>query len=239
MKEYDNSIRKWNEVYSGCKTEDLTGEQITVEPMFDTCLQMFAKECQTVIDFGCGTGDILFQCAEYGYLNYGLGIDRSDTGITFCKEMAKINHFKQLDFVVGDITYVSQMEDESFDGVILSNVLDVVPNDVAVNIYSELSRLIKPGGLLFLKLNPYLSKDGLKDYEYTNLQDNLYEKDGVLTLRQLDTLTWRKQYEQVYQEERYLEFIYPWQQGLNRLFLLRKKNCMKDSTLGETPKELA
>lgn len=168
---------------------------------------------------------------RYGNLEYGLGIDRSDSGIAFGKEMAGINHYKQLDFVVGDITYVSQMEDESFDGIILSNVLDVVPDDVAANIYKEITRLIKPNGLLFLKLNPYLSKEGLKEYEYTKMQDNLYEKDGALRLRQVDTKGWKHQFEKEYQEECYLEFEYPWQQGLNLLFLLRKKYLKKDSVI--------
>lgn len=223
MKEYEDSIQLWDMVYSECKTEELEGEELSVEPMFDTCLQMFAKECKTVLDYGCGTGDILFQCAEYGYLKYGLGVDRSNIGIQFCKEMTKLNHIRNLDFIVGDITYVSQMEEESFDGVILSNVLDVVPDEIANNIYQEVTRLLRPNGLLFMKLNPYLSKEELTDYEYKNMQENLYEKDGVLRLRQVDTTGWKHQFEKEYQVERYLEFEYPWQVGLNRLFLLRKK----------------
>nr|WP_295682183.1 hypothetical protein [uncultured Lachnoclostridium sp.] len=41
---------------------------------------------------------------------------------------------------------------------------------------------------------------------------------------QVETVGWKHLFEKEYQEECYLEFEYPWQQGLNRLFLLRKKS---------------
>lgn len=224
MKQYDASTELWNKTFSECELKDLTGDKLEVEPMFDTCLEIFAKESRRVLDFGCGTGDILFQCADYGAMLYGMGIDRSEKGIDYCIEMANINHYRQLDFVQGDITYVSQMEDGCFDGIILSNVLDVTPKDVGNDIFTELTRLLKEGGLMFLKLNPYANENKLIDYGMTCIKDNLYEKDGVLRLRNQDTDTWKEEFETDYIIERYLEFPYPWQEGMNRLFLLRKKN---------------
>ncbi len=224
MKQYDASTALWNEVYSECKLTDLSDATLTVEPTFDACLNVFAQSSRRVLDFGCGSGDILFQCADFGYLTYGMGIDRSQTGINYARKMANLNHYRTLDFVVGDISYFSQMEDESFDGIIVSNVLDVVPQDVESQIMSELLRLLKADGLMFVKLNPYATESQLKEYGYNRFEENLYEENGVLRLRNIHTKFWKREFEKHFTVERYLEFPYPWQDGMNRLFLLRKTN---------------
>lgn len=222
MKQYECTTALWDKVYASCNLEDLTGLELSVEPTFDACLTIFSENSERVMDFGCGTGDILFQCAQYGNLEYGIGIDRSEVGIKFGKQMVNLNHFKQLDFIVGDITQVSQMEEESFDGIILSNVLDVIPKDTAETILKELTRLLKKDGLMFIKLNPYVNDNKLKELGLNCFYDNLYEKDGYLRIRRIETSELERQFEENFCIERYLEFPYPWQDGMNRLFLLRK-----------------
>ena len=223
MKEYESSTILWDQVYQECKLEDLADETLKVEPTFDACLELFAKQSKRVLDYGCGTGDILFQCADFGYLSYGLGVDRSEVGITYAKQMVNLNHYRNLDFVLGDVSYISQLDDELFDGIILSNVLDVVPKEEAKQIMAQLNRILTKDGLLFVKLNPYISNGELDHYEYTHLKDNLFVKDGILRLRRLTTRKWYKEFQHDYIIKRYLEFPYPWQEGMNRLFLLQKK----------------
>ena len=223
MVEYETCTALWDEVYQECQLVDLTGEILKVEPTFDACLELFAKHSPNILDFGCGTGDILFQCADFGYLSYGLGVDRSEVGITFAKQMANLNHYRKLDFVLDDESYLSQLDDELFDGIILSNVLDVIPKETADQIMLQLKRILKNGGLLFIKINPYISNEELGFYEFTHLRDNLFVKDGFLRLRRMTTHKWQKEFERDFIIERYLEFPYPWQEGMNRLFLLQKK----------------
>ena len=43
-----------------------------------------------------------------------------------------------------------KVEPMSFDGVILSNVLDVVPKDISTTVIDDLERVLKPGGTFFL-----------------------------------------------------------------------------------------
>jgi ubiquinone/menaquinone biosynthesis C-methylase UbiE len=223
MEQYDASTKLWNQVYSECELVDLSGEKLEVEPTFDACLKVFAQNTRRVLDYGCGTGDILFQCADFNYLTYGMGIDRSEVGIHYAEKMAHLNHYHNLDFVTGDIDNLKQMDDECFDGIILSNVLDVTPTDIAKTIFTELTRILRPGGYLFLKLNPYVSQDKLIELGLTPIGDNLYAEDGVLRLHELDTQSWCQYLGESYNIERYLEFPYPWQEGMNRLFLLKKK----------------
>lgn len=223
VKEYEDSIALWDQIYKECELADLTGETLRVEPTFDACLEVFSRHCERILDFGCGTGDITFQCADFGHTKYGLGIDRSEVGIAYATKMARLNHYHMLDFVVGDSTYLSQMEEETFDGIIVSNVFDVVPEEVEATMFKELTRVLKPGGLMFVKLNPEATNEELESFGFVRMQDNMYEEDGVLRLRELSTSQWKEEFEGNYIIERYIEFPYPWQDGMNRLFLLKKK----------------
>ena len=175
------------------------------------------------MDFGCGTGDVIFQCYEFGNMNYGLGVDLSQTGIEYARKMTLVNNYHGLNFDVGDISYFDSYEEGSFDGIILSNVLDVMPKDVAVTTFIRLTELLPPKGLMFVKLNPYYDKEDMKKWGMTQIKDNLFEEDGVLRYRELDTVTWKHSFEKSFNIIRYLEFPYPWQEGMNRLFLLEKK----------------
>lgn len=222
MEQYDASTKLWDETYQKYELKDLTGIKLQVEPMFDACLQVFAENTSHIVDYGCGTGDILFQCADFGKIEYGIGIDRSKAGIEYGNKMARMNHYYQLDFVQGDASYLQQMEDGDFDGVILSNVLDVMPKDTAEEIFEQLTRILSSHGLVFVKLNPYYTQEELAEYGFDRLSDNLYEENGILRFRQVSTSKWEKRFEEQYTLERYLEFPYPWQAGMNRLFLLRK-----------------
>ena len=221
--DYNRAVNLWNETYSHCKIVDLKGKNLSVEPMFDICLDIFASKCKNILDFGCGTGDIIFQCYEFGNMNYGLGVDLSQTGIDYARKMTLVNNYHGLNFDVGDISYFDSYEEGSFDGIILSNVLDVMPKDVAVTTFIRLTELLPPKGLMFVKLNPYYDKEDMKKWGMTQIKDNLFEENGVLRYRELDTVTWKHSFEKSFNIIRYLEFPYPWQEGMNRLFLLEKK----------------
>ena len=83
----------------------------------------------------------------------GMGVDLSETGIQYARKMTSVNNYKNLNFDIGDISYFDSYEEGSFDGIILSNVLDVMPKDVAVKTFKRLTELLSPKGLMFVKLN--------------------------------------------------------------------------------------
>ena len=112
-----------------------------------------------------------------------------------------------------------KMEPMSFDGVILSNVLDVMPKDISTTVIDDLERVLKPGGYWFIKMNPYYSKEELESFEYKNAGNNIYEKDHIMRLRQATTNYWKEKFARFGKEIIYLEFEYPWQEGMNRLFV--------------------
>ena len=107
----------------------------------------------------------------------------------------------------------------SFDGVILSNVLDVMPKDISTTVIDDLERVLKLGGYWFIKMNPYYSKEELESFEYKNAGNNIYEKDHIMRLREATTNYWKEKFTRFGKEIIYLEFEYPWQEGMNRLFV--------------------
>jgi ubiquinone/menaquinone biosynthesis C-methylase UbiE len=222
MKEYDNEKAFWDREYSESVPEDLRNLKLTVEPTFDACLRLFGEKTKRVCDFGCGTGDILFQYAQYYPDHSGIGIDESETGILFANQTAKLSNYRNYRFMAGNIDSLSGFNDEEFDGIILSNVLDVMPEKISDETVHALNRLLKDKGYWFIKVNPFYSNNEIKEMNYKEIGMHMYVEDGVLRLRQESTLHWINAVHHLGRVERILEFEYPWQQGLNRLFLVRK-----------------
>lgn len=221
--DYRRSFTMWNDVYSRCTLTDLSQKELTVEPTFDVCLDLFAYYCKNVLDYGCGTGDILFQIRQFGNLNHGIGIDMSSVGISYAQKEAEISSYNNLTFLKGSLPYCKQLPDGSFDGIVLSNILDVIPMDVAIKTFEEMKRLLQPGGRMFIKLNPFYNEKTLEQFGFDQLGEHFYTEEGVLRYHILDTRNWESLFEKDFNIERYLEFPYPWQEGMNRLFLLKKK----------------
>lgn len=212
----------WNEIYAESKPVDLRTMTLNVEPLFDTCLMMFSHKTSNVLDFGCGIGDILFQYAQYKRKPKGVGIDLAEEGINFAKKTAKLSEYRNLHFFEGDESFLDTFEDNRFDGIILSNVLDVMPESVGYETALKLNRVIKEGGYWFIKLNPFYSSDEISNMQYEEIGPHMYGEKGILRLKQEPTPYWMEIFNKIRQVERYVEFPYEWQPGMNRVFMIKK-----------------
>ncbi len=106
---------------------DLRNLDLKVETMFDEALKLFAEKTTNILDFGCGTGDISFQYLQYQPTHKVLEIDASKVEIQFANETAKLGDYETATFLEGGAQTITQLEENSFDGIILSNVLDENP----------------------------------------------------------------------------------------------------------------
>lgn len=226
MRQYKEETGLWDSVYAESTSVDLRDEVLAVEPAFDACLKKFAESTKRVMDFGCGSGDMLFQYCQYQPQNHGVGVDASKEGILSARKTAKMSGYRNLHFYEGDVNFTDIFENGEFDGIILSNVLDVMPENVCWDTFSKLNRVLKTGGFWLIKLNPYYTQEELKSFGYEEIEPHVYsEKCGdkkVLRLRQETTEYWTACLKNFGRVENYIEFQYPWQPGLNRLFVLRK-----------------
>lgn len=224
MKAYELETDMWNKIFEEYQPIDLRGIELKVEPMFDEALELFARRSKRVLDFGCGTGDISFQYLQYQPDHQIVGVDKAETGISFAKDTARLSHYRRAHFFTGGEEFLDQFKMEEFDGIILSNVLDVMPKDVSCEAMLKLNKLLKYDGYWFIKMNPYYSREELESFGYQKKGANLYEEEGILHLRQATTEYWKKQLSEFGEIIVYLEFQYPWQKGMNRLFVIKKKH---------------
>ena len=101
-----------------------------------TWSQLNNFEGQNMLDFGCGNG---VMSAYYADKNKVVAIDPDAKTILE-------NPYQDVLQMVGDIDVLADFEDESFDVIFCHNVLEYTKNPA--QIVQELSRLLKPGGIM-------------------------------------------------------------------------------------------
>ena len=105
-----------------------------------------------ILDAGCGDGRNLIYFVRNGYKGYG--IDKDEDSIQMLKHLIKsINKDYPLDrFTVGKVEDMPFANHE-FDAIISSAVLHFAEdNDHFINMFSELDRVLKPEGILFVRM---------------------------------------------------------------------------------------
>jgi ubiquinone/menaquinone biosynthesis C-methylase UbiE len=100
-----------------------------------------------VVDAGCGTGWLTNKLTDH--FNHVLGFDSSQALLEHGKQQ-----FPKANFMQADYNQRLPLPDSNFDLAIASLVLHDLPD--LQHGFSELARIIKPGGqLLVVELNPY------------------------------------------------------------------------------------
>lgn len=224
-KEIENSLSFWNDAYKEEKPEVLQDKDYKLPKEMESIFETFLDKCPVIMDFGCGAGEMLYVSAHSKKSEKLYGIEKGSNIINFLNEMISVNHFdNDIEVIDGGIDALKQFKNNSVDGIIISNVLDVVTEDVADNIMKNLLRVLKKGGFMLLKLNQYETKEQLdKDGRFINFKDNMYSYQGVMRIRECTTDEWRKWLSPYFKEEMYADVPYQAPTFFDRLFLLRKK----------------
>lgn len=80
------------------------------------------KEGERILDIGCGHGAVAYDLAQRGGVHVvGIDLDEGNIG-----EARKQHAHERVEFVVGDV--LTDLPESAFDGVILSNVLEHLPD---------------------------------------------------------------------------------------------------------------
>jgi len=114
---------------------------------------------KTVLEIGCGSGGFACWLARHPSTpKKVVAADFSDTAIFNAKSIGELQLTKP-SFVVADITSLTIFETNSFDTVFSCETIEHVPNpQLALH---ELSRVLRPGGNLYLTAPNYFSTIGL------------------------------------------------------------------------------
>lgn len=224
MKEIEAGKRFWNEAYKDEKPVLIKEEEYGLPKEMIKIFNEFLNNCDTIIDYGCGACELSLEAAHSKKIKKGYGIEKGSNIVKFGQGMVKLNKYEDiLTILDGGLEALNNFEDNSIDGVIISNVLDVVTKDVADDIMKGLLRVLKPNGLMMLKLNQYVTPEDFHKRNMVNFAENLYSYNGILRIRLCSTEEWRKWLKPYFKEEMYADVPYQAENFFDRLFLLRKK----------------
>jgi arsenite methyltransferase len=136
----------------------------------------------SLLDFGCGHGRLVLRCLALGAGEVN-GIDLSGTAIAAAQAHARQAGWEeQAHFIQGGVEALAALPDASFDGVILSNILDNLLPEDARTVLTQVRRLLRPGGRLLVRLNPYFDRSDFPVSQgYVELEPDVYsEPSGLL-----------------------------------------------------------
>ncbi|MBE5960686.1 MAG: class I SAM-dependent methyltransferase [Lachnospiraceae bacterium] len=218
-KKYEDCKEQWNTIF---KKGAVTVPQVreTGNKTFDAALDWLCEDTERILDFGCGSGSVLFYCALRGTRKH-IGIDMSEEGIGLAmkrKEMMKCGEYLFLD---GSTERLKGWNDNSIDAVVLSNVIDNMYPDDAKELLEEIRRILRPDGKALIKVNPYLSKKQQLELNISEISGNLLD-DGML-LWNNTTEEWKRLFHQYFTSVQYKDVYYREYDMHNRMFLARKE----------------
>ena len=120
------------------------------------------KEGATVLDLGCGTGEMS---------EFLSGQRFNVTGIDINAKAISLNGYREtkVNYVQGDITRHLPLNDASIDAIVSSFVLvNILPRVARQNLISELKRVLRPNGFAWVN-EALISESYKKDMSYPNL----------------------------------------------------------------------
>ena len=210
--EYAKCIGFWNEVFAQEVPVFPKAAKTGIEE-FDAGIAWLADGSESVVDFGCGNGTLLFICRNFGTKTH-IGIDLSEQAIKSAVERSRAVQNENFSFINGGTEQLKRIADNSVDSAILSNILDNLYPDDAVSAIDEIHRLL-------IKLNPFLSEKQIKEWNIKTIEGNLLD-DGLLLWNNTDA-EWERLFKEKFSTVAKKEIYYKEAEQINRMYLLLKK----------------
>src|SRR5262249_52528121 len=138
-------------------------------------LSRWVSPTSRILDYGCGFGRVLGLLRENGYSNL-IGVDPAAAMIAAARQKFPGIPFDRLD----DYRQIN-LPDVSVDAVLLFTVLTCVPtNEGQRSIITEITRVLRPGGLLYIS-DMFLQSDSRNVERYVR-DEKKYGIYGIFDL---------------------------------------------------------
>ena len=186
--------------------------------LFDAACSFKGKD---VLDYGCGSGWASLIMAKFG-ANKVTSVDVAPNSI----EM--LNSYKKafgVDNIINafaiDENWLATQEDK-YDGLFCSNVIDVVPLDMAKEIVKNAAKAVRKGAKVVFSLNYFIPTKMMEDKGHKFEGPHIYI-DGVLRLTSLTDDQWASIFKEYFKIIKLDYFAWPGEaKESRRLFVLEK-----------------
>lgn len=173
----DNNVPEYYDRFKGEQIK--TGLNARHRNILFTLKRSGLKKNHSVLEIGCGIGIISGELSTYLKRGSVTGVDISPESIEFAKQ--KYKRQQNLNFIVSDIQHL--LLNESFDFIILPDVLEHIPLSLYDEIFKKLIQVIKPEGRIFIHIPSGSYNQYIIDYEPEKLQiiDHALDANKLIT----------------------------------------------------------
>jgi ubiquinone/menaquinone biosynthesis C-methylase UbiE len=179
--ENDKLINFWNHQFESMEPMELSKDYFPVGKDLNRLLKVVGDTSKRVIDVGSGWGYGIIATKLLGsMIEEGYALDPSQHALDAYHATLDKSHITGLKSLCGTHEELKAFADQTFDGVICSNVLDVVPLTTSMEIISEIKRLLKPQGLCLLKFNFFLDDALIERIHMKKIDEDTYIINGVI-----------------------------------------------------------
>ena len=201
-------------------TDNSVMDIVPSQKLYDAVKEL--GSCKKVLDYGCGSGWGAIVAASNGckdVLAVDLGKNITDAA-KFYADVLGIN----IKTEVIDENWIKSVPACSFDGLVCSNVLDVVPLETAENIVKEIARITTSDAKIVIGLNFYMSKEMAKKRNIELVDDMYLFVNDVLRLSSLSDDEWKIIFAPYFEVVKLDYFAWEGEEKESRrLFVLKKK----------------
>lgn len=217
---YKQAIENENNIYKEMKKTLLIPKECSTGMQgLDRALDWLCIGSETILDFGCGNGTMLFLCAHRGVKKL-YGIDLAEEGINCAKLRKKMMDKGEYYFKVGSLELLQRIENNKIDGIVLSNILDnMYPGDVTL-LLAECARILKGHGKVMVKLNPFITEKQIMEWKMKKIGKDVYDDGFILWNR--STVEWVRELETKFRIVDVYEFNISESEQINRIILMEK-----------------
>lgn len=178
--------------------------------------------CQKVLDYGCGNAWAAIIANKSGCQDV-TAVDLGENIIDSARFYAELCDAIINAFVI-DQNWLKSVKEGTYDGLICSNVLDVLPLETSKDIIHELARITSKNAHIVIGLNFYMPPELAKQRGTELKEDKYLFVDNVLRLLSLSDDEWKELFLPLFDIERLDYFAWEGEQKESRrLFVLRKK----------------
>lgn len=232
-KDYEEAKHFWNTAFamdnakkdeeSSAHSDDDWKDLAPSQKLFEAVCSLGDRK--KILDYGCGRGWASIIAAKSGCPDV-TGVELAENAVDSARFEAKL-------FGVDDRVavhhvseeWITQAPSDSYDGIICSNVLDVIPEEVAENIIAHLHRVAQEGAGVVIGMNYYMEpKDNPERKMMVKNRNHIY-LNGILRLVCRTDKEWTETFERYFAVEKLEHFAWSGEETeRRRLFYLRKKS---------------